>query len=51
MNKAIFVKKSTPSCSKTAKFEKGTHFQQFKRYMAVIRKNAEVKKLDLASLY
>lgn len=34
-----------------AKPEKGKHFKQFKRYMEVIWKVAEVKKLELASLY
>lgn len=29
-----------------AKSEKGTHFEQFKRYMAVIWKVADVDKLD-----
>lgn len=48
--RAIFVKKNT-SCSNMAKSEKGTHFKQYKRYMAVMYKVVEVDKFDLASLY
>lgn len=36
---------------KNGKTWKGKHFQQLKRYMAVIWKVAEVEKLELSSLY